>query len=267
MDIEHVIKSYDGRSAIAYDIVPKIMPLLSKGYILNHEGKLTPAITSKSVSAPWVYTRATGTLPCTLCTEVMFGALNIFPRQCLNCWKVVVRPRTVKELILLLELEDNHTKRPCKCGIELRDHVPALYGGYFYNQSKEQGLECLEDVRGLVSEHISPDIKVTLKRYCTEFELKFGPSSQIEESLLRGYYINDDGSKTPIMKIGEMQIWEQIAMQIFDVKEDKTRQAPFVRQHVICEWFKFAFKHGDMTVKEFFDGESLYTPSETYEAL
>ena len=265
MDIKQVIKEYDGRPISKYDIVPKILPLLAKGYIIRKDGKVAPGMRSKFADPPWIYTRHKKDLPCSFCTEVLFNTLNVFPRQCLGCWKVVVRPRTVKELILLLEVEEKYTERPCKCGIEKRDYVPALYGGYFYNGSEKEGLECLEDVKGLVSEHISPDVSVILKRYCTEFELKFGPSTQIEDSLLRGYYIDTDGKNVPIMNIGEMQVWEQMATQIFDVDEDKSAQPDFVRQHVINKWFQWAWANGDMTVKEFFDGEPLFRPSETYE--
>ena len=265
MDIKKIIKESDGRSALMFDVVPLIKPLLNRGYIVRKDGKISPAIRSKSVDAPWVYVRHKKDLPCSFCTEVLFNTFKIFPRSCLNCWKVVVRPRTVKELILLLELEENYTDRPCKCGIEKRPYVPALYGGYFYNGSKKEGLECLKDVRSLVSKHISPDIDVTLKRYCTEFELKFGPTTQIEETLVRGYYNDPENGKIPVMKIGQMQIWEQIARKIFDIDEDKTYQPHWIRQHVIVEWFKWAWANGDMTVKEFFNGEPLYTPSETYE--
>lgn len=265
MDIDKIVKDYDGRQAIAFDIVPKILPLIAKGYVLTKEGKLKPGLETKAVDAPWIYTRIEETLPCAFTSGILFKVLGIFPRSCLRCWKVVVRPRTIKELILLLELQENFTERQCKCGIEKRSHVPALYGGYFYNKSKKEGLECLEDVKNLVSKHISPDIPVILKRYCTEFEMQFGPSDQIEQSLIRGYYINSDGLNIPIMKVGEMQVWEHLATQIFDINEDKSLQPDFVRQHVISEWFKYAFEHGDETVKEFFNGEGLYTPSVTYE--
>lgn len=266
MDLQKLIHDYDGRAIVAYDIVPKIQRLLASGYVLRKDGKIAPAITSKAIDAPWIYTRPRHGLQCSMCHEILFGTFGIFPRSCLSCWKVVVRPRTVKELIMLLELEESLTDRPCKCGIEKRQFVPANYGGYFYNQSKEEGLDCLQDVRRLVAEHISPEVSVTLKRYCTEFELRFGPSDQIEQTLMRGYFVCPDRGKVPVMPMGEMQIWEAAARKVIDLESDHTPQPPFVRQHIIRTWFEWAWERGDMTVKEFFGGEPLYTPSVTYES-
>jgi len=258
-------QDYNGNNIINYDPVPLIMPLLQKGYVVREDGKVVPGITSKAVDMPWIYVRHKEDINCGFSTDILFNSFNIFPKACLGCWKVVVRPRTVKELIQLLELEENLTNRPCKCGIERRPYVNALYGGYFYNSSEEEGLDCLADVKELVAKHISPDIKIILKRYCTEFEMKFGPSDQVEESIQRGYYTEPDGYKVPIMDAVNMEIWETIARKIFDVGDVKSYQPAWVKQHVIAEWFKWAWANGDMTVKEFFDGEPMFRPSVTYE--
>ena len=283
---DKIVSKYDGRPVVTYDIMPRIQKLLSSGYYIRNDGKVTTILKGKSPDPPWIYTRSHPELNCTFWHEVMFGAIGIFPPGCMNCWKVVVRPRTIKELIYLLEVQDELTTRYCKCGIEVRGYVPALYGGYFYNQSQEEGLECLEDVRKLVAENISPDIPVVLKRYCTEFELKFGPSDELEETLMRGYFIHPDEGKKTVMQLSEMQIWRHAAEQIFDVAPETVPcdcagqlgcmkchglgytavpQPPFVKQHVIHKWFEWAWAHGDMTVKEFFGGEPLYTPSVRYE--
>ncbi len=264
IDVKKVINDYDGRAITTYDIVPKIQRLLNNNYIIREDGKITPAIKSKSFSTPWIYNRCI-TQKCTLYHEIMFGTLGIMPSSCLDCWKVVVRPKNVKELICLLEIEETLTKRCCKCGIEVREYVSALYGGYFYNRSKEEALDCLDDVRILVSENIGPHVPVFLKRYCTEFEMSFGPSDQIEETLGRGYFIHPDQGKVPVMSVGDMRVWENIAEQLFDLDPGSSIQAPFIKQHVIRTWFDFAWSHGDMTVKEFFGGDDLYTPSIRYE--
>ena len=67
------------------------------------------------------------------------------PSKCMGCWKVVVRLKTLKQLFSLLQLQ-MRMGRPSKCGIEVRESVNGLYGGYFYNHSLEEGLECYSAV-------------------------------------------------------------------------------------------------------------------------
>lgn len=270
---DKITEHYHGPEIVNYDIVPKIIDFINReGYVLRPDGKIAMAFPSRSIESPWIFVRPHPDTNCNLWHKVMFGLLGIFPSDCLRCWKVVVRPRTIKELFLLLEVQENLTDLHCKCGIEVRKYVHAQYGGYFYNQSEEEGLKNLEVVRKLIAENISPDIPVVLKRYCTEFELKFGPSDQIEESMERGYYIHpEDGSHKPIMKRKEMDIWERRVNEIFDITKDPSPQDGFVRQHIFNTWFSFAWDRGDPTVKEFFDGVDLspasriYEPSVTYE--
>lgn len=265
LDFNKIKHDYDGRAIVHFDIVPKIAHLLQRGYMLRDDGKIAPIARTKALEAPWIYTRSRPELNCNFWTVILFETLGVFPPKCLDCWKVVVRPRNVKELVMLLELQENFTERYCKCGVEERSYVNADYGGYFYERSKEDGLDCLDEVRGLVAEHISPGIPVFLKRYCTEFELKFGPSDQVEETLSRGYFINPETGRVPVMPEGDMCALVAAAEQIFDTSYTNTVQPPFVKQHVIRRWFEFAWARGDMTVKEFFGGEDLYTPSVRYE--
>jgi len=263
--LDYLKEKYDGLLAIQFDIVPRIMSLFSKGYIVGNDGKIRPALESKNVEVPWIYVRHNDKLTCKFSTEVLFQTLGIFPRSCMDCWKVVVRPRNIKELIMLLELQEEYCDYPCKCGIERRDHVPALYGGYFYCNGKKEGLDRLDQVRELVHYHISPEVPVTLKRYCTEFELKFGPSDQLEETLLRGYYMHPDQGRVPVMQMGQMQIWQAAAGAIIDVEADFSRQPDWLKQHVIAEFYKWAWKYDKKNAEFFLGNKPLYTPSKTYE--
>jgi hypothetical protein len=168
------------------------------------------------------------------------------------------------ELMLLLEVQEELWTGYCKCGIEIRDYVPANYGGYFYNRSYEEGMECYKEVRALVSAHINPDIDVVLKRYCTEFELKFGPSDELEETLERGYFDHPDMGQVKVMPLDEQEVWLRAINQTFDIPNSDTPMPPFVKMHVIKTWFDHAWKIGDMTVKDFFEGDNLYTPTIKY---
>lgn len=122
------------------------------------------------------------------------------PSECQSCWKVVVRPKT---LVGLFELEALMERWgfPSKCGIEVRDHTPAGYGGYFYTKSKQAGFERLEAVReALADNEILRDAEAYLKRGCTEFEMGVGDSAdwkvregqrEIEDAILGYFRLNN----------------------------------------------------------------------------
>jgi len=161
-----------------------------------------------------------------------------------------VVPRSFHELMLLLELEEKMVhKNPrcwCKCGTEARDFVPRNYGGYFYTKGKEQGLVRLKTVREEVAEHISPEIRVILKRYCTEFELRFGPS---------------DTYKPPVhARDTEKKFWENV-----DITIGARRQPQIIIDNVIQSWMIFATGRGDKTVELYNGGKPIFIPSLTYE--
>jgi hypothetical protein len=130
---------------------------------------------------------------------------------------------------------------PSKCGIEKRYSVHGLYGGYMYNDSKEEGLSCLENIRELLPE----GVKAFLKRGCTEFEHKFGDSREWKV--------------TP----------EQLALErrlddLFIDTRKKAGQGKELKTHVMANWVRFAFANGDQTAKEYMD-KPLYPSYVTFE--
>ena len=92
-----------------------------------------------TLATPWCHTRPEPRLKCSLDHSVLFNEYGIISTRCLNCWKVVVTPRTFSELLTLEKIQIQ-MDCPSKCGIEVRDYVPKFYGGYFYNVGPEAGL-------------------------------------------------------------------------------------------------------------------------------
>jgi len=150
-------------------------PLRQAGYYLSYEGVYRRSNTAVATDTPWHHVKHLVGKKCLLDHHIKFNLCGYVPPKCLECWKVVVGPRTLKELFQLLEVQRS-MGRPSKCGIELRYYTPRLYGGYFYNNSLDEGRECYEAVRKAVDEHISPEVGVILKRACTEYEMIKGPS-------------------------------------------------------------------------------------------
>ena len=160
---------------------------------------------------------------------------------------MVARPRTVKELFKISELQRNDNL-DCKAGIELRDSVGANYGAYWYNDSIEEGDRCRKYVQKMCDEHLGEGVEVFLKRGCTEFEHKYGDSIgwtvtpenlSIEETLEDMIVIDDMGGRG---------------------------QPDYLIEDIQMKWVEFAFQRGDETYKEFTDGIPLYPAYVKYQS-
>jgi hypothetical protein len=220
------------------DYGEKVNNLIATGqFYLDSEGKLNVRA-EYAIDTPWIHVKQHPELKCDIWHKVWFATLGMLPSPCLNCWKVVARPRTLEELFNILDLQVNLDK-PSKCGIEVRPTVGGLYGGYFYNRSVGEGLDRYDEVRSLVND-IDPEIKVILKRGCTEFERTFGPSDEWE-SIITKEQIN----------------FENWFMGIYNAP-NPIEQWEFAKQHIKRNWIQWAYQNGDATYLKYTDGVPLY---------
>jgi len=162
------------------ELVDRAVVLLGKDGILPvyKYGKLAFESTQKP-GGPWIYIRYSKN-NCTLLRTFIYQLISkrlpekerFIPSVCLDCHKVVVRPETFDDLHALRKIMEE-MDFPSKCGIERRESVDALFGGYFYCYGYEEGKKRLEQVEfGL----LNTGMKAFLKRGCTEYEEEFGPS-------------------------------------------------------------------------------------------
>jgi hypothetical protein len=231
------------------DIISPLIKLVESGsFVMADNGKLRPTIPAIEARTPWIHVISSTSRYCGIWHSVMFDYFNIIPSPCFECWKVVVTPRTLEELFQLLKIQEK-LQRPSKCGIEVREHTPKLYGGYFYNDSIEMGQECWKIVRDAMDE-ISPDIDVILKRACTEFEMTHGPSNQWK------------------LKKGQLKLEEAITDLIeYPENFDMWNQPPITRPRIIQSWIKWAYKNGDKTYLKYTGGVPLYPEVVKYHDL
>lgn len=228
-------------------VTEKLRPLLEKkGYYLRPEdGLIAPRIPGSAWDTPWVHVKHDWLGRCDLYHSVLFDILDVIPSYCMECYKVVVRPRNLIELFDLYELQ-KEMDRPSKCGIERRDTTTSNYGGYFYNRGEEKGLECYKAVRREVNKHLSKSTPVLLKRACTEFEMKYPNSDEWEE-----------------MSDEEKEV-ESYILSCIAVPQYHNMQQDFVVASVMRKWIHHAYRQGDETYKEFTDGERLFQDYVTY---
>ncbi len=238
----------------ANDIVGHLSELFRRGGFQLRQGDgMIHCEQTTTIDTPWHHVRHDEWLDCGLWHRVMFDFLSqqlpgrFVPSRCQECWKVVVRPRTVVELFALLDLQ-KRLDRPSKCGIEIRPTVHGNYGGYFYCRSLEDGMACYTEVRAAIDadSHLGPDIGVLLKRACTEYEMACGPSDK--------------------WQISEAQLaLEALVEQTFvpAIIEEHTQPDHLIR-HVHARWIEHAYSVGDPTYLHLTNDKPLYPRYVTY---
>jgi hypothetical protein len=235
---------------VEQDIVERVQILLSGGgYSINSKG-LIEAPYAIEWRGPWIHVRFAPWHKCHYWSKILFPHVlqnKYVPSPCHECYKVVVSPRTVKELFALYHLMVELDK-PSKCGTEGdRENSGRLYGGYFYNYGLKEGLSCYDYVRHRIDREpdLGPDVPVILKRGCTEYEQTLGRSDQWEI--------------TP-----EQVKLEAVAEKAFEQEEVQSMQPDYLKARIMRKWIERAYKWGDETYKEFTGGNPLYDPPVTY---
>lgn len=205
---------------------------------------------------PWIHIRPDPTRFCRFYQDV-FTYMGFIHSRCLNCWKVVIKPRTVWQLIDLHELLATKMARHySKCGIERRKYVHANYGGYIYcnilAEAKARHAEIRDEIAqtpslaSLLKER-DPEGRlknVIIKRYCTEFELKAGDSAEYK--------------RPPIADRIEAKMKER-----FDLPVQEVPQPEELKEEIMANWIEFAWERDDPTAALCNDGP-LYTPPRVY---
>jgi len=250
----------------AYDIIRMLEPLLESGnhFLRVEDGKIKARYVSLPKDTPWIHVKHTLGFDCGLWNQITFRCIvpslpsgqKFVPRRCQQCWKVCVKPRTLQQLFNLHETQ-KQLDLPSKCGIEVRESVPGLYGGYFYNKGLKSGMDCYNKVMVamLKNEHLAPLVdevdefgrttRIILKRACTEYEHTVGDSSKWEitpeqefiEDMVDNYVVHESYSLTQ----PEHLLW-----------------------NIKRRWIEFAWEHGDPTYARYTGGKPLYPAYVTY---
>lgn len=124
----------------------------------------------------------------------VFDKFHIIPKYCFDCYKVLVEPRTVMELFKLLMILEklalpNDNSRKCMC--EARVDCVGTYKGFIYNRGMEEGKEVRNIVREAVADGISPKVRITLKRGCSEYGRLYPKYARIKPGTAMMQYNND----------------------------------------------------------------------------
>lgn len=196
------------------------------------------------IESPWIHVNQ-GKYQCKNLMRIASGA-KFVPSPCLDCYKTVVRPHNVKQLIALLELMEE-LQYQSKCGVEERPYVFGNYGGYFYSRGLEAGQARSREVKPLIHERIG-EMPVYLKRFCTEFEMNLCPGKS-------GTYEQTDAQKKM-----EKKLFHRMDMKLYgDLQPDDLKEL------LVARWIRMAYSWGDITSLEFNNGEPLGPQPQIYE--
>ena len=190
---------------------------------------------------PWCHARHLTGKECGFDHQVLFNGTGIIHPRCQNCWKTVLSPANFDELMTWKKVEENEIPFACKCGIELRDYTPKLYGAYHYAPSLDEGREQYEIVVELAKKYLSEETAkgVILKRACTEYEIEKGDSAY--------WTLTDE----------EEDILQLIEDRVSYLRVQKP-QAAFVKPFVMMKWVQWAHYVGDMSYLPYNNGKAIY---------
>jgi hypothetical protein len=225
---------------VRHDVIAMAAPLFEKGWFVGLNGKIT-CIPRIEHNLPWIFIKKHEQHNCGMWHKIYFETFKIIHSGCLSCHKVVVEPKNVKQLFKLHDLMIR-LNYPSKCGVDLRPYTNSQYAGYFYCWSQEEVEAREKKVKPLVKKYVGQTTKVWSKRYCTEFENKWGT----------------EGYQPP-----DHKKWEKIVDESFEIPPEAlgTHDQPeIVKKHVKRMWLDIAaFHYKDETARQFHHGQPLST--------
>jgi hypothetical protein len=229
------------------DIMGQLASLTAMGYKWDPVLFKLRQMGNRHINAdtPWIHGKVDALKHCGFWHQVCFNNFGFIPEGCLKCWKVCLTVKDYATCVRLREYQDTFDG-PCKSGMEMRDYTPKHWGGYFYNDSFDEGRDCYERITKDLDKHLGKkNYHAILKRGCTEFEMIKGPSpfwhvSEEEEKLFR--------------KIDSYVVLDNV----------HAAQSEMVRNNVMLKWVLWAHANGDMSYVPFNGGKKLFPDYVSY---
>lgn len=234
-----------------------VQSLLRSGQMyINHETGLIEARNqSMDYNANWLFFGYTTSLrDCSLWHHVMFNHFNgLVPEFCrFRCYKVVVNVRNFLEAMqfygaILAAPAHRADLMPLhgKIGIDERYYTNGHFNGFIYCDGHKDALNKYKVVRELVDELIPTgrDIPIIVKRSCTEFEKRHGPT---------------DNEFWQTMTEDEYELQHRIE-DIFKSELVSAVQPDWLKNKIITRFVKWANTVGDKTWVDYFGGTDFLT--------
>jgi hypothetical protein len=213
------------------------------------------------------YLHVTGSTDCRICHfwyDIFFQQLGLIHSFCrYHCWKVVTRPRNVRELIQLYNLMyvvpfvyNFINPISGKAGLDFRTHTPQPYGAFSYAITLVEALRIKEITLHMITEYM-PNEKidgkhlqdtVQVKRACTEFE---------------GIYPGESEWWDTLQTREEWEV-ERRLEEIFVAKADMSFQPAWLKDKVLQKWLVYANSIGDKSAVDFVGADVFNVHTKAY---
>lgn len=186
--------------------------------------------------------------------SVMFDCFDSFvPEFCrLRCYKVVVKTRNFFEA---MRFRDTMLAAPrlCGCltplmgktGVDEREYTDGHFNGFIYCDGLNDAREKWKIVRQLLDAHVEDgaNIPVIIKRTCTEFERKHGPT---------------DGAFWQSMSDEDLQ-FQRLLEDIYKGMKASSVQPDWMQNKVIARMVKWANTFSDKSWTRYFGCDDFLT--------
>jgi hypothetical protein len=220
----------------------RIAPLVEAGlYAVTEDGRYDLAAGAAPLS-PFLFKAKAHSYQCFLWFHVLFEVFGVVPSRCHDCYKTAVYPDTLEQLVRLYGFQQ-HRDHLAKCGAELRDYVPSMYSGYFYHASREAAEHEHGPLRDAVRAEVCGDVRVVLKRACTEFALG----------------MDDDLSATAAAGADLEAAVTALFVCRDHLRGDVDPTAPAEAARTRRLWLTWAARHGDPTLSRCLEAPGLFS--------
>ena len=180
----------------------------------------------------------------------IFNKFKVIPEYCFGCFKVQIELKSIIDLIKLyfifdkLNLSKNNSR---KCMIELRENATGTYKGLIYCSGIDEANLICEQLSRIIDEKIKREIKVGVKRGCTEFGIEHPE-----------YKITDKDSKDFMIYKNEWKEKENIidSNTLKYARENSVNRKPTISGVTLNDilimknWIYYAKKIGDGNYKK-----------------
>lgn len=214
--------------------------------IENDDGTLELPALPKNQRINWVHVRHGPSLDCGFLSVVGFAgayARKAVPYGCRECFKLKVSLRTLRQLVATWQIAKS-IKCLSKWGIDFYNPMSQdVYAGYFYTSGLDAARVLFKTAREAFAAdpNLGPDIPMTIKRGCSEYEAAVGPSDRYEF--------------TP----------EMAELEAYLKSRFRDRPALDPINVALAFWIDFAFRMGDDTYLDFTGGKRLRPKTLTYD--
>ena len=241
--------------------------IVASGAVDDKEGQLHLKV-HDNVKPYWLHIAgSTDCRNCALWSDLFFKQLNVVHSFCrYHCWKVVTKPRNVKELIQMHNLmyvvpyEYNFINPlPGKAGIDTRHYTNWPYATFNYCISLTEAIRVKEILLHMITKYMPNDKidgthlqdTVMIKRSCTEMVAKI-PTT---DSWWDTQQTRDE--------------WgiEKRLEDLFTCKPDMIPEPAWLKDKVLQHWLNYANSIGDKSIIDFVGADIFTVNQRVYEAI